>query len=136
MTKQLKMEEIQKLIDQHEVFKLKGLEMWEDDMFKRIELKEKMRIKAIELKSQILEMKSEIDKDEKLRFLDLKNWVDETWKKITEKTIDSQITLEFKDRRAKLNALSKYRELLYEYAENVIEYVNVIKLSRKNDLPF
>lgn len=130
------MEEIQKLIDQHEVFKLKGLEMWEDDMFKRIELKEKMRIKAIELKSQILEMKSEIDKDEKLRFLDLKNWVDETWKKITEKTIDSQITLEFKDRRAKLNALSKYRELLYEYAENVIEYVNVIKLSRKNDLPF
>lgn len=136
MTKQLKMEEIQKLIEQHEVFKLKGLEMWEDDMFKRIELKEKMRIKAIELKSQILEMKSEIDKDEKLRFLDLKNWVDETWKKITEKTIDSQITLEFKDRRAELNALSKYRELLYEYAENVIEYVNVIKLSRKNDLPF
>lgn len=127
---------IQDLIDQHEAFKLKGLDISVADMFSWIELKEKMKVQAIELKSQAIETKAQLDKDKAIRTLELKAEVDENWKKLTEKSIDSTLLLEFQDRTAELNALSKYRELLLEYADNVLEYVNVVKLNVKNDLPF
>lgn len=127
---------IKDLIDQHEAFKLKGLDLSVPDMFSWIELKEKMKFKVIELKSQAVETKAQIDKEKALRVLELKAEVDENGKKLTEKSIDSTILIEFQDRTAELNALVKYRELLIECAENVLEYVNVVKLNLKNDLPF
>lgn len=127
---------IKDLIDQHEAFKLKGLDLSVPDMFSWIELKEKMKFKVIELKSLAVETKAKIDKDKALRVLELKADVDENGKKLTEKAIDSTILIEFQDRTAELNALTKYRELLLECAENVLEYVNVVKLNLKNDLPF
>lgn len=127
---------IQDLIDQHEAFKLKGLDISVADMFSWIELKEKMKVQAIELKSQAIETKAYLEKDKAIRTLELKAEVDENWKKLTEKSIDSTLLLEFQDRTAELNALSKYRDLLLEYADNVLEYVNVVKLNVKNDLPF
>ena len=127
---------IQDLIDQHEAFKLKGLDISVADMFSWIELKEKMKVQAIELKSQAIETKAQLEKDKAIRTLELKAETDENWKKLTEKSIDSTLLLEFQDRTAELNALSKYRELLLEYADNVLEYVNVVKLNVKNDLPF
>ena len=127
---------IQDLIDQHEAFKLKGLDLSVADMFSWIELKEKMKVQAIELKSQAIETKAQLEKDKAIRTLELKAEVDENWKKLTEKSIDSTLLLEFQDRTSELNALSKYRELLLEYADNVLEYVNVVKLNLKNDLPF
>jgi len=48
------------------------MDLKEEDMFKWIELKEAIRVLAIELKSEIMETKSQIDKDEKIRFLELK----------------------------------------------------------------
>ena len=105
-------------------------------MFSWIELKEKMKFKVIELKSQAVETKAQIDKEKALRVLELKAEVDENGKKLTEKSIDSTILIEFQDRTSELNALAKYRELLLECAENVLEYVNVVKLNVKNDLPF
>lgn len=130
------MKKFQEYKDQHEAFKLKWMDLKEEDMFKWIELKEAIRVLAIELKSEIMETKSQIDKDEKIRFLELKWQLDEDWKKLTEKSIDSTITLEFKDKRDELNAIIKYRELLLEFSENVIEYINVVKLNMKNELPF
>lgn len=130
------MDDIQKLIDQHEAFKLKGLELSVPDMFSWIELKEKMKFKVIELKSQAVELKQKLDKEKALRVLALKSEVDDGGKKLTEKSIDSTIRLEFFDKDQELNALTKYRELLLECAENVLEYVNVVKLNLKNDLPF
>ncbi len=127
---------IKELIDQHERFKLKGLDLTVSDMFSWIELKEKMKLQVIELKSQHLETKAQLEKDKALRVLELKAGVDENWKKLTEKSIDSTLLLEFQDRTSELNALIKYRELLLECAENVLEYVNVVKLNLKNDLPF
>ena len=127
---------IQELIDQHEAFKLKWLDLTVPDMFKWIELKETMKFKVIELKSLAVETKQSLEKDKALRTLELKAEVDENWKKLTEKAIDSTLLLEFQDRTSELNALSKYRELLIECAENVLEYVNVVKLNLKNDLPF
>jgi len=127
---------IQDLIDQHEAFKLKGLDLSVADMFSWIELKEKMKVQAIELKSQAIETKAQLEKDKAIRTLELKAEVDENWKKLTEKSIDSTLLLEFQERTTELNALSKYRELLLEYADNVLEYVNVVKLNVKNDLPF
>lgn len=130
------MKDVQKLIDQHEKFKLKGLDLSVTDMFSWVELKEKMKFKAIELKSQAVETKAQLEKDKALRVLDLKKEVTEDWKKLTEKSIDSQIRLEFFDKDQELNALDKYRALLLECADNVLEYVNVVKLNLKNDLPF
>lgn len=130
------MDDIQKLIDQHEAFKLKGLELSVPDIFSWIELKEKMKFKVIELKSQAVELKQKLDKEKALRILDLKSEVDDGGKKLTEKSIDSTIRLEFFDKDQELNALTKYRELLLECAENVLEYVNVVKLNLRNDLPF
>lgn len=127
---------IKDLIDQHEAFKLKGLDLSVPDIFSWIELKEKMKFKVIELKSLAVETKAKIDKDKALRVLELKADVDENGKKLTEKAIDSTILIEFQDRTSELNALTKYRELLLECAENVLEYVNVVKLNLKNDLPF
>lgn len=131
---------IQKLIDQHEAFKLK----WEDlkvaDLEKWLELKETMRVKAINLKSQVIETKAKLEKDKAVRTLELKSEVDDNGKKVhTEKSIDSTLTLEFQERTSELNALVTYRELLLEYGENIIEYINLAKLNFKNDtttLPF
>ena len=95
-----------------------------------------MKVRAIELKSQIVETKQQLDKDKWVRFLLLKSQVDENWKALTEKAIDSILRVEFEKREDEYNALGKYRELLVEYADNVIEYINVVKLQLKNDLPF
>ena len=127
---------IQGLIDKHEAYKLKWMDLTVPDMFSWIELKESMKIQAIELKSQYIESKAQLEKDKAMRVLELKAEVDENWKKLTEKSIDSTLLLEFQERTQELNALSKYRDLLIEYAENVLEYVNVVKLNLKNDLPF
>lgn len=127
---------VQGLIDKHEAYKLKWMDLTVPDMFSWIELKESMKIQAIELKSQYIESKAQLEKDKAMRVLELKAEVDENWKKLTEKSIDSTLLLEFQERTQELNALSKYRDLLIEYAENVLEYVNVVKLNLKNDLPF
>lgn len=105
-------------------------------MFSWIELKETMKRRAIELKSEIIETKAQLDKDKGIRFLSLKSQLDDDGKKLTEKAIDSMLRVEFEKRDADYNALGKYRELLIECAENVLEYVNVVKLNIKNDLPF
>lgn len=128
--------DVQKLIDQHEAFKKKWLDLSVADMFSWIKLKETMKVRAIELKSQYVESKAQLEKDKAVRTLELKSETTEDWKKLTEKSIDSTLLLEFQDRTAELNAMSKYRELLVEYADNVLEYVNVVKLNVKNDLPF
>lgn len=130
---------IQKLIDQHEAFKLKWDELKVSDLEKWLELKETMKVRAINLKSEVIETKAKLEKDKALRVLQLKSEVDENWKKLTEKSIDSTILLEFGDRTSELNSLSVYRELLLEYSENVLEYINLAKLNFKNDtttLPF
>jgi len=129
--------DVQELLDKHEAFKLKWLDLRTPDMFSWIELKEKMKFKVIELKSLAVETKAQIERDKAIRVLELKAMVDDNGKKVhTEKSIDSTITLEFKDRVDEYNSLSKYRELLLECAENVIEYVNVVKLHINNNLPF
>jgi len=130
------MDEIETLIKKHEAFKLKGLDLTVADMFSWIELKELMKFKAIELKSQAVETKAALEKDKALRTLELKAETTEDWKRLTEKAIDSTLRLEFWERDQELNALAKYRELLVECADNVLEYVNVVKLNVKNDLPF
>lgn len=127
---------IQDLIDEHEKYKLKWVELTVPDMFNWIELKEKMKIQVIELRSQILETKAWLEKDKAIRTLELKASVDDSGKKPTEKSIDSTLKLEFGDRENELNALIKYRDLLSELADNILEYVNVVKLNMKNELPF
>lgn len=131
--------EIQQLIDQHEAFKLKWDELKVPDLEKWLELKESMKFRAIELKSQLLEMKQQLDKDKGVRFLLLKSQTDDDGKRLTEKAIDSMVRVEFEDRDKEYNALVKYRELLIECSENVLEYINLAKLRFKDDtatLPF
>lgn len=136
MTNTTMEKQIQELIDEHEAFKLKWMELTTADMFRRIELKEKMKVQVIELKSQIMETKAWLEKDKAIRTLELKATTDCRGKTPTEKMIDSKLKLEFEKRDNEVNALIKYRDLLSEYADNVLEYVNVVKLNMRNDLPF
>lgn len=130
--------QIQELIDQHEEFKSKWDSLKVADLEKWLELKESMVVQAINLKSQIVETKATLEKDKAIRTLELKWTVDEKWKTPTEKSIDSTLKLEFGERDAELNALTKYRELLLEYGNNVLEYINLAKLNFKDTtvLPF
>lgn len=131
--------EIQELIDKHESFKKDWESLKITDLEKWLELKETMKIKAIELKSQITETKINLDKDKAIRTLELKSTTDEkTWKSPTEKSIDSTIRLEFLERDSEVNALVKYRELLIEYGDNILEYINLSKFNFKENtvLPF
>ena len=121
------------LIKKHEAFKKKGLQLSIQDMFDWVSLKEEMKFRSIEMKSNILEQKRSLEKDKALRTLELKAEVDDDGKKLTEKTIDSKLKLEFQERDRQLDGLSATRDMLLECCDNVVEYVNAVKLYMKTD---
>lgn len=127
------MDKTKALLDKHESFKLKGLQLTIQDMFDWVSLKEQMKFRAIEMKSEISEYKRTLEKDKALRTLELKADTDEKGKSPTEKTIDSKLKLEFEERDRKLDGLNASRDMLLECCENVVEYVNAVKLFMKTD---
>lgn len=127
------MDKTQELLDKHETFKLKGLQLTIQDIFDWVSLKEQMKLRAIELESEILEEKRTLEKDKALRTLTLKADVDDKGKSPTEKTIDSKLKLEFEERDRHLDGQVASRKVLLECADNVIEYINAVKLFMKTD---
>lgn len=127
------MDKTKALLDKHESFKLKGLQLTIQDMFDWVSLKEQMKFRAIEMKSEISEYKRTLEKDKALRTLELKADTDEKGKSPTEKTIDSKLKLEFEERDRKLDGLNASRDMLLECCENVVEYINAVKLFMKTD---
>ena len=125
---------VQEIIDKYESFKLKWLKLNEQDMFERLELQDVIQDKVIEMKSKYLEDKLIFDRDYWLRLIELKDKKDKDWKKIfTDTTAKAFVDNEFFDRELALIAAKATYENLMNKANNVVEYINVIKLALKKD---
>lgn len=122
---------LQKLLDRHEVFKLKGLQLSNEDLFNRVALQDDMITEASNLKTKYLEDKQELEKDKSLRTIELKQEKDEDWKKLTEKRIEAVIKQEFSQRDLDQAVAINVYNLLLKKAELITEYINVVKLNNK-----
>ena len=125
---------IQEIIDKYESFKKKWLKLNEQDMFDWLELQDTIQDKVIEIKSKYLEDKLVFDRDYWLRLIELKDQKDKDWKKIfTDTTAKAFVDNEFYERELALITAKATYENLMNKANNVVEYINVIKLSMKKD---
>lgn len=126
--------EIEKMVEEHEVYKLKWLQLNEDDLWNWTVLQEKMEDKAIELRSLYMEEKNQCDTDKWIRLVELKSELDENWKKkYTDSTADGVIKQEFKQRETDISIHKLQSDLLLNKAQAVERYVNLIKLYMKKD---
>ena len=122
------------MVEEHEVYKLKWLQLNEDDLWNWTVLQEKMEDKAIELRSLYMEEKNQCDTDKWIRLVELKTELDENGKKkYTDSTADGVIKQEFKQRETDISIHKLQSDLLINKAQAVERYVNLIKLHMKKD---
>ena len=125
---------IQEIKDKYESFKLKWFKMTENDLFERLKLQDIIQDKIIELKSEYLESKLEFDRDYWMRIVELKDMKDKDWKKMfTDTTAKAKADEQFYEKECALIQLKLEYENLMNKANNIIEYINIIKLSIKKD---
>lgn len=125
---------IQELLDKHEWFKKKWLKLGEQDMYDRLQLKDIIQDKVIELKSRYLEHKLEFDKDYWLRLIQLKEikWAD--WKKrYTDSIAKAICDNEFFEEELTLITEKASYEMLMSKVDTIVEYINIVKLSLRKD---
>lgn len=131
MTKQMNVQEI---IDKYESFKLKWFQMTENDLYERLKLQDVIQDKVIEMKSEYLEKKLEFDRDYWLRLVELKEVKDESWKKrYTDTTAKAICDKEFFEKEIWLITQKAVYENLMNKANNIVEYINIIKIAIKKD---
>lgn len=125
---------IQEILEKYESFKKKWLKLNEQDMFERLELQDVLQDKIIEIKSKYLEDKVIFDRDYWLRLIELKDEKDEKWKKIyTDVIAKSKADVEFFNREVALITAKATYEMLINKANNIVEYINIVKLAVKKD---
>lgn len=122
---------VQELIDRNETFKIKWLQLSDDDLFQWLNLQDEMITKASNLKSTYLEQKLAMDRDKALRTLELKQEKDENWKWYTEKWIEALIKKEFFEKDFDLTVIKTTCDLLVQKAWIITEYVNIVKMNKK-----
>ena len=122
---------IQELFDRHEKFKLKWLQLTDEDLFDWIRLQDDMITMVWDMKSKYLENKLKIEKDKGLKVLELKNERDEEWKKFTEKWIEAVIKQEFFQDDLDQNVLKTSYELVWDKLKTITEFVNIVKMNKK-----
>lgn len=126
--------EIDEMVEQHEVYKLKWFQITDDDLWNWTVLQEKMLDKSLELKSLWMEEKNQCDTDKWIRLVELKSELDENGKKkYTDSTADWVIKQEFKQRETDISIHKLQGELLFQKASAIERYVNLIKLYMKKD---
>jgi len=118
----------------NEEFKKKGLLLSKEDLFDRLRLRDDMKTESWKIRQEYILEKLEMDKKKAMRTIELKAVTDDKWKGLTEKAIDGNIKQEFYDEEISLNAKKATYELLYERAESIIDFINVVKLNLKSDL--
>lgn len=125
---------VQEIIDKYESFKLKWFQMTENDLFERLKLQDVIQDKVIEMKSEYLEKKLEFDRDYWLRLVELKEVKDEYWKKrYTDTTAKAICDKEFFEKEIGLITQKAVYENLMNKANNIVEYINIIKIAIKKD---
>ena len=118
----------------NEGFKKKGLLLSSEDLFDRLRLRDDMKTESWKIRQEYILEKLEMDKKKAMRTIELKAVTDDKGKWLTEKAIDGNIKQEFYDEEISLNAKKATYELLYERAESIIDFINVVKLNLKSDL--
>lgn len=124
---------IETMLKINEEFKQKGLLLSSEDLFDRLRLRDDMKTESGKIRQEYILEKLEMDKEKAKRVIELKTVTDERWKGLTEKSIEWNIRQEFFDQEIALNTKKAMYELLYERAESIIDFVNVVKLSLKTD---
>ena len=127
------MTNIQELLDKHEAFKLKWLQLTDDDLFNWIALQDTMITEVSNMKSEYLEKKLKYDKEKSIKTLEMKADVDEKWKAPTDKWIDAVLKQEFFQQDLDQSVLKTSYELLQQKAGTITEFVNIVKLHKKQD---
>lgn len=122
---------IQKLLDKNEEYKKKWLQLTEDDLFNWLVLQDEMITESSNMKAEYLEKKLQSDKDKALKSLELKAVQDEKGKGLTEKQIDAIIKKDFFDSDIKQWALKATYELLYQRAQTITEFINIVKMNNR-----
>lgn len=127
----LKKFSIQELLDKHEAFKLKWLQLSDDDLFNWIWLQDTMISEVSKMKSEWLENKLQIEKDKSLRTIEMKSDLDEKWKAPTDKWIEAVLKQEFFEKDLAQNVLKTSYELLAQKLQTITEFVNIVKMNKK-----
>ena len=125
---------IETMLNINEEFKKKGLLLSSEDLFDWLRLRDDMKTESGKIRQEYILEKLEMDKKKAMRTIELKAVKDDSWKGLTEKAIDGNIKQEFYDEEISLNAKKATYELLYERAESIIDFINVVKLNLKSDL--
>lgn len=125
-----------KLIEQHEKMKEWRKQMGTDELFERLHLNEKVWALSIEAESAYNELKRQLELIKWDRKIELKEEVDDNWKKkYTETTADAVIAREFDKEDKALWSIKKVFKQLYNIKTSIPEYVNIVKMDIKNLTP-
>ena len=125
---------IETMLNINEEFKKKGLLLSSEDLFDRLRLRDDMKTESGKIRQEYILEKLEMDKKKAMRTIELKAVTDDKWKGLTEKAIDGNIKQEFYDDEIALSNKKATYELLYERAESIIDFINVVKLNLKSEL--
>lgn len=126
--------EIQEMLDKYEAFKLKWLQLNEQDMFDWLDLQDRMEDKVVELRSSYAEEELIFDRDYWLRLVELKWIKDLDWKK--RYTVDEAKAIcdnEFYERELDLIVKKASYENLINKSKKIVEYINIVKLALRKD---
>lgn len=126
---------VQEMLDKNEEFKKKGLQLNEDDLFNRLILQDDMITESSNQKGKYLENKLQIDKDKALRSMELKAEVDEKGKAMTDKQIEARLKQEFYEKDLDQTVLKASYELLYQRAQTITEFINIVKMNSRKIAP-
>lgn len=129
-----KKEQVQKLLDFHEMMKSKWLLITEEDMYKRIQCLEKMKDIQAEIRSEIQEAKILYDIEVWKILLELKLLTNDFWKKVHTDSTASAIAKErTKKKLLDMNLLKLQSDLLQSKIDTIVEYINIVKLKIRKD---
>lgn len=125
---------ITNLLDRYEAFKLKWLQINEQDMFDFLKLQDEIEDKVVELRSSYAEDELLFDRDYWLRLVELKWIKDLDWKKrYTDATAKALCDNEFYEKELDLIVKKATYENLQNKAKKIVEYINIVKLSLRKD---
>lgn len=126
--------DIQNLLDRFEAFKLKWLQLNEQDIHDWLSLKDDINDTVIELESKFLEWDALYDRDYWLRLVELKEKKDLEWKKrYTDATAKAICDNEFFDRKIDLIVMKETYKKLMKKSELIEPYTNAVKFYLRRD---
>ena len=122
------------LLQRHEEFKKKGLQLTVDDLYSWICLQDEIIGVVSQMKAEYTEKKLEQDKQKSLRGIELKAEKDENGKTVnTDKMIEQLLKIEFSKDDLDQLVLKNTYELLQQRGSIITDLVNIVKLNMKTD---